>query len=355
MNLQADLWTKLKDSEKPILLYGMGNGADKILAVLESRGIAVADFFASDGFVRGHSFHGKRVLSFTEAKEKYGDFVILLSFGSALPDVLANFYRMDEQMEFYAPDVPIAGEELFDSAFYQAHLDELAKARSLLADEESRAVFDRVVEYRLTGSIRPLRESFTPEEQIWREILRPERYQSCADLGAYTGDSIRALLEYAPDVSRIEAFEPDPRSYKKLCAYLEQSGLTFARAHHAGAWNVDTTLTFSSEGNRNSSIYGIKRGVETAMLRVDSVMNGERLDYLKIDVEGAEREALEGAADTIARWKPDIRLSLYHRSRDLFALPLYLHSICPEYRFYLCRPEYVPAWDLCLYAISDGE
>lgn len=355
MNLQADLWTKLKETNKPILLYGMGNGADKILAVLESRGVAVADFFASDGFVRGHSFHGKRVLSYTEAKEKYGDFVILLSFGSALPDVLANFYRLDGQMEFYAPDVPIAGEELFDGAFYHAHADELAAARALLSDEQSRAVFDSVVEYRLTGSIRPLRESFTPEEQIWQGILRPERYRACADLGAYNGDSIRTLLEHAPDVSRIEAFEPDPRSYRKLCAYLEESGLSIVHAHHAGAWNTDTTLTFSSEGNRNSSVYGVKRGVETAMRTLDSVMQGERLDYLKIDVEGAEREALEGAAQTIRRWKPDIRLSLYHRSRDLFALPLYLHEICPDYRFYLRRPEYVPAWDLCLYSVADGK
>jgi peptidoglycan/xylan/chitin deacetylase (PgdA/CDA1 family) len=49
----------------------MGNGADKILDVLDAHGITVSDFFASDGFVRGHSFHGKRVLSFSEIKEKY--------------------------------------------------------------------------------------------------------------------------------------------------------------------------------------------------------------------------------------------------------------------------------------------
>ena len=63
----TDLWQTLKtasDSGRPILLYGMGNGADKILTVCEAYGIPVADFFASDGFVRGHSFHGKVVLSF---------------------------------------------------------------------------------------------------------------------------------------------------------------------------------------------------------------------------------------------------------------------------------------------------
>ena len=74
------LWESLKNADKPILLYGMGNGADMIIKVLESYGIDYEDTFASDGFVRGHSFHGKRVLSFSEAKEKYGDFIIIVTF-----------------------------------------------------------------------------------------------------------------------------------------------------------------------------------------------------------------------------------------------------------------------------------
>ena len=47
-----DMWQTLRESTKPIVMYGMGNGADKILAVFSERGIEVADFFASDGFVR---------------------------------------------------------------------------------------------------------------------------------------------------------------------------------------------------------------------------------------------------------------------------------------------------------------
>ncbi|MCQ2432450.1 MAG: FkbM family methyltransferase, partial [Clostridia bacterium] len=67
------VWDRMKTCGKPIVLYGMGNGADKILSVMEKYGIEAADFFASDGFVRGHSFHGKRVLSYSEAREKYKD------------------------------------------------------------------------------------------------------------------------------------------------------------------------------------------------------------------------------------------------------------------------------------------
>ena len=116
MNLSptTDLWQYLKKTDKPILMYGMGNGADKILAVCEKYGIEISDFFASDGFVRGHSFHGKVVLSYSEAKARYGSLLVLLSFASSLPDVLATIHRVAAENELYAPDVPVFGSNLFN-------------------------------------------------------------------------------------------------------------------------------------------------------------------------------------------------------------------------------------------------
>ena len=74
----ADLWDRLAAEKRPIVVYGMGNGADKLFERLEKYGVTPSDIFASDGFVRGHSYRGMRVLSFSEIKEKYHDFVILL-------------------------------------------------------------------------------------------------------------------------------------------------------------------------------------------------------------------------------------------------------------------------------------
>ena len=98
--IKEDLFTYLKHTEKPIVMYGMGNGADKILAALTERGIEIADFFASDGFVRGHSFHGKTVLSYSAVKEKYGigNFIVLLSFASSLIQHIA-FYWLGPRLE----------------------------------------------------------------------------------------------------------------------------------------------------------------------------------------------------------------------------------------------------------------
>ena len=134
-----DLWQYLAATDKKIVMYGMGNGADKILAVCERYGIEIADFFASDGFVRGHSFHGKVVLSYSDTKAKYGaeNMIVLISFGSSLPDVLELLRRVDAECETYAPDVPVCDGEIFNYEFFNSHKDEIEKVHSLLADDES--------------------------------------------------------------------------------------------------------------------------------------------------------------------------------------------------------------------------
>ena len=175
MNIvKQDIWQYLKTDKKPIVLYGMGNGADKIIAVLEERGMRAADFFASDGFVRGQLFHGKRVLLLSEVKEKYTDFIILAAFGSHLPEVCGAIRRLDEQYELYAPDVPVAGEELFDADYYEANKVRFECARALLADEHSRFVFDCVIKYKLSGKISCLAACESEQENDMRAIF-PER------------------------------------------------------------------------------------------------------------------------------------------------------------------------------------
>ena len=147
MNVEKDLWTYLSETQKPIVMYGMGNGADKILERFEKLNIKVSDFFASDGFVRGHSFHGKTVLSFSEIKEKYEDFIIILSFASSLDNVLDLFYNLNDNYEMYAPDVPVTGEGTFTLEYYKKNEEKFKKARDFLSDDFSKKVFDNVISF----------------------------------------------------------------------------------------------------------------------------------------------------------------------------------------------------------------
>ena len=77
------------------------------------------------------------------------------------------------------------------------------------------------------------------------------------------------------------------------------------------------------------------------------------MDYIKYDVEGSEKEALEGSRKTIETYAPKLLVSLYHRSEDIFTLPLMIQKMNPAYRFYVRKLRYVPAWDLNLYALAE--
>ena len=96
---EENIWDFLKNDVKPIVIYGMGNGAEKIIATLEGFGMKASDIFASDEFVRGHSFLGYKVLKYSEICEKYDDFNVVLAFATHLDSVMENIEKINITQE----------------------------------------------------------------------------------------------------------------------------------------------------------------------------------------------------------------------------------------------------------------
>lgn len=352
----TDLWDVLRQETRPIVLYGMGDGAQKILDVCAQKGIPVQGIFASDEFVRGHSFAGFRVRKRSELEAELGDFVCLISFASSRPEVMALFDDLDRTHTTYAPDVPVAEGELFDWYFLQKHGEQLAQVYEMLADARSREVFAATVNFKLSGKLHWLREYTQARETVWQDYLRPTKREHYVDLGAYNGDTIRELLAHTEGAyASITALEPDRKTFKKLKKYAEQS-VPDARLFQAGAWSEPGELLFASKGGRNSTLLPVRHEVShdqrtavVAVESVDHVMAGRDCTLIKIDVEGAEHETLLGAKETIRRCRPKIELAAYHRSEDLFDLPLLLQEICPDVRIAMLHHPYVPAWETNFY------
>ncbi len=349
--LEQSVWTRLQEETRPIVLYGMGDGADKILDRFEALGIAASSVFASDEFVRGHSFRGFQVQKLSEIVERFGqDLVIVIAFASQRAEVLAKMYGLDARFDVVAPDVPVVQGPVFDEAFVCAHQDEMERALDCMADGQSRRVFLDTVRFKLSGKLCYLRASETDKAEIFRAVLHPTEEEHFADLGAYNGDTIRELLYYTGGAfASITALEPDRRNFRKLSAFAEQSLSGAVELVQAGAWSEDTVLRFSDRAGRQSRVAA--RGRETQMRALDSVLGGRTCTYLKMDVEGAEREAIQGAAQTIRQYRPKLNIAAYHQSADFFELPLLIHDLCPDYRLYLRHHPYVPAWDTNLYAV----
>lgn len=355
---EKNLWHYLKQTDLPIVVYGMGNGADKILEILERDQISVADFFASDGFVRGHYFHGKKVLSFSEVQEKYEKFIILLAFGSSLNDVMARIVSISEKNELYAPDVPVCGGELFDAKFYLENREKFETVRSLFADEKSKEVYDDLISYKLSGNISYLRHADTEKEIALREILSGG-YTAYADLGAYNGDTVKEALAFYPEIKKITAFEPSAKTFAKLNTYLSSLSDLEIKACPLCAWDKKETVVLTDGAGRNTTIGGgtpgkTKNGAKIKTADCDAL--DSQNDYedekllIKYDVEGAEWEAILGSLHTIRQNQTEMIVSLYHKSADLFALPLLIHEILPSHKLYLRKHPYIPAWDINLYA-----
>ena len=353
---KSDVWHQLLDTNLPILIYGMGNGADKIINVFSKYGIEYSDVFASDGFVRGHSYRGKTVISYSEACKKYPNgFDIVVSFGSKLPNVIDRIYSLTKNHNVYAPDVEVCGEELFCEEFFDAHLEEIYNAREAFEDEESKKVFDNVIRYKLFGSLRYLKVTEYSEKEC-DALLNTDKYESYLDLGAYNGDTIKKYSSLCKNLKEIYAFEPDKRNYKKLLAYCETIATPKICALNYAAYSQDTTLCFSASGNRNST--AISNGsFEHKTIKIeakapDSVLS--KIDFIKYDVEGLEYQALLGSKKLIQASEPDLLVSMYHKSEDVFKLPLLVKELNSNYSLYLRRLPYIPAWDLNLYAIKKG-
>ena len=115
-------------------------------------------------------------------------------------------------------------------------------------------------------------------------------------------------------------------------------------------------VEFMSSASRGSGKEGISKSAkcrEVALLTVDEIARGEKVDLLKLDVEGDEADAIEGALETIKRCYPSMAVSVYHRTHDIFALTQMLSTLLPEHSLYLRREECIPAWDITLFAVRN--
>ena len=88
-------------------------------------------------------------------------------------------------------------------------------------------------------------------------------------------------------------------------------------------------------------------------MRIDDVVPlDEKIDFLKIDVEGAEMAVLKGAKNIIATHRPTMAISLYHNWNDLWVIPNYVKEMHTGYKL-LIRQHMNNSFELVLYAIPE--
>ena len=338
---------EVKRIGKPVYIYGMGNGGEKVLKWCADRGVAVSGVFASDDFVRGQSFCGYEVLSLAQAEERSGDITVLLAFGTELPDVMAHIDHIGKRHQLFSPDVPVAGDRAFSKAEFFFMRERALHVYESLADEQSKRVFTGLTAYKITGRLSYLREIFTDEAKP-SPLLRLGKDEVYCDLGAYNGDTVLQTVSAAGGCKKIYALEPEKRNFQKCtrnCIGIDNIELV-----NAAAWSHDCVMAFEGGSGRQAKL-GEKGSTLIAARSLDSILHGGECTYIKYDVEGADIPALKGSAETIRRFQPKLCCALYHRCYDYIDIPLYIEELCGGYEFFMRQQSYYPAWETELIAV----
>ncbi len=337
----TELWSRLKNTDKPIVLYGTGNGADKIIRRLERDNVRISGVFSSDGFKKNKVFAGHTVCDYATLKEKLGNMVILVAFGSDRTEVIDNIERLSKESELYVPDVPVYGEEIFDRDFAVSHIEKLKSVYDMLADDTSKQVFESIIRFKLSGRPEYL-FGCESERNEDNEILSLGKNESFLDLGAFTGDTIEEFIGITGGIyKKITAVEPDSRNFKRLCKNTEV--LKNISCINSAVNDSQGSIFISKQHGRGMSENA--KTVEIPCTTIDALCTEMTPTYIKMDIEGAECAAVCGGEKTISAFRPKMRIACYHRSSDIFEIPLLVKKIVPDYKIFIRHNPCLPAWD----------
>ena len=239
------------------------------------------------------------------------------------------------------------------SLWYSSDTNEMANGpginqfRSLLADKKSQNLLDQIVRFRTDFKaddyvIPDPQTQYFPEDVPVFSELDSVRF---IDAGAYTGDTVKPLTDICAKrdlpVDWIACFEPDTKNLSALHNQISElkSGSTDIFVYPAGVWSQSDILTFSADKAASSTITQKQDVVDLSQsifaTSIDECLYSSKPNFIKMDVEGAEKQALKGARKTIEVYSPVLAICLYHQPSDLWEIPLMINDMKPEYDMYL--------------------
>ena len=360
---RRNLATSMLGDSRGLVLFGAGLLGRRTQATMRDLGLSVVAFADNASSRWGSDLDGTPVLSPEDAIRRFGDacpFLVTIwraqgghSFLATQQDLVARgtarvahfghlaWAHPNAFLPYYSMDRP---ELVLEAA------EQIARALENLADSRSREMFARHALWRLDLDFQAVAQA-DPDDIYFEPTLMPPRpCEVLVDGGAYDGDTIaEAVARWGDRLVEAHGFEPDPTNIDRFRHRFETSpmvgaihGRATALSDHAG------TLSFAAEGQL-SSASASDGAVNVPCGRLDDLLAGVAPTFLKLDIEGAELEALKGAAGILAQHRPRLAICSYHRQAHLWQLPLCLQELRPKSTLHL-RSHGTEGWELVLYA-----
>jgi FkbM family methyltransferase len=346
-----------------IFVYGAGTFAQDIHRTLLNNGLPVSGFI--DHLEQDASFlFGVPIYTPKQAAEMKGTDKALVILGlhnyqadvSMIIDRLkrTGFVRILSPIDLY----DFFGTELGNRYwlttrdYYFSLNSVLEEMHTLLADKASKFLFRSVMEYRLSGDVTtlPVPDTVNPYHPIdlpaWKTPLR------FVDCGAFDGDTLKDFIKNNIPIQGVAAFEPDLTNYAKLSLYASthKKELPEENLFPCGVYSSTKQISFES-GKGMASNISSKGTTVIQCVSLDDAIPTFAPNLIKMDIEGAEYDALLGARQLITAHTPGIAASLYHRPEHLWQLPKLVENIAPgKYNFHM-RSHAMNDFELVMYAL----
>jgi FkbM family methyltransferase len=208
---------------------------------------------------------------------------------------------------------------------------------SLLSDTKSKETLMRILKYRVTGDYKILHEDsdFTFNQYLDKTIIDMPKSDVFVDCGAFIGDTVERYITRFPIFSKIYLYEPESDNYAQAHNYLSKWEATLYHKivfRNVGVGKKKDTLKFKANG-AGSSI-SLDGSTDVVVVSLDEDIK-EPVSFIKMDIEGFELDAIEGAKNHIINEKPILAICVYHKIDDLWEIPEYILKLNPSYKLYL--------------------
>ena len=179
---------------------------------------------------------------------------------------------------------------------------------------------------------------YLSDKQYFDDFIRYDEGECFIDAGVLDLSTSLRFAKYCKEAGvsdfKIYAFEPDDVSYDRCMKIKEKHPELNLHLINAGLYSDDTTIGFDSRGTGISCISEQANENMIKVVKLDSIVK-DRVTFIKMDIEGAELEALKGCREIIKRDRPKLAISIYHKKEDMIELPKYIKELVPEYKLYL--------------------
>lgn len=329
---------------KKIVIYGRAQTA--LRTYMELKGMSADVIGFTDSFANGNEmFAGLRVYSLNELR-KIENLVIYIAITNEKykRDVLYNIEKLDFINAEVVSRGVVYGSWEYDtiklSKMIHDNNDKIMFIKSKLADEESGRIFNNLIEYRITNH-RGLLESIyeTSHKQYFPTdgIIKPVEGEIFIDAGGFDGLTTVDMAEWTKGKYAISyVFEADDFMYEICSEMLRLNNMQKVKVIKKAVYSHECKIKFDDSYNLSGSANVSGNGnKEVDATSIDLEMKSEDVSYIKMDIEGAEREALLGCKKTIERCRPKLAISIYHKDDDLWEIPYLLMKKYPFYRYYI--------------------